>query len=359
MNPPPFLIMALPRSRTFWLSRFLSFGGWECGHDQLRFMRGVEDVKAWLGTPCFGSVETTAAPFWRLAKRWRPDLRLATVRRSPEAVMDSLTEIRGVVFQPDLLLCNLRRLDAKLDQVEARTGALRVDFAELDDPQVCKKLWQHCLGSDVAWVEEWWQAADAANVQIDFPALVRYSQANAPALASFAAIARQQSLALLRQRPLRAWGVSCEAEPFEDFYADAGDLLAQHTISVGEPAGAHLRRNVGLLRRLETQGALLTTTGRSAEGKLLGYLLHIISPSLEDPAKREALATAFFCQSEVSGLGLRLQRTALQALRRMGVDKAIWRAGLRAEGPRLGLLAQRLGASPLGTLWHLDLKEKD
>ena len=57
MNPPPFLVLALPRSRTFWLSRFLAFGGWDCGHDQLRFMRGMEDVKAWLGTPCFGSVE--------------------------------------------------------------------------------------------------------------------------------------------------------------------------------------------------------------------------------------------------------------------------------------------------------------
>ena len=36
-----FIVFAMPRSRSYWLSRFLSYEGWHCGHEEaLRWALG-------------------------------------------------------------------------------------------------------------------------------------------------------------------------------------------------------------------------------------------------------------------------------------------------------------------------------
>ena len=57
---PPFVVFALPRSRSAWLARFLTWGDWMCGHDELRHCRSLDDVRAWLAMPCAAWV---AAPW--------------------------------------------------------------------------------------------------------------------------------------------------------------------------------------------------------------------------------------------------------------------------------------------------------
>ena len=51
MTPPPFVVLSLPRSRSYWLSRYLSYGGWHCGHEEIRHARTLSDVRAWLARP--------------------------------------------------------------------------------------------------------------------------------------------------------------------------------------------------------------------------------------------------------------------------------------------------------------------
>ena len=40
-------------------------------------------MRAWLGQPCTGTVETAAAPFWRLLTALRPDARIVVKLRRP------------------------------------------------------------------------------------------------------------------------------------------------------------------------------------------------------------------------------------------------------------------------------------
>jgi hypothetical protein len=72
----PFVVFSSPRSRTFWLSKFLSVGGWHCGHEELRYARDLGDVKTWLAMPRTGTVETAASPFWRTLRDLAPDARV-------------------------------------------------------------------------------------------------------------------------------------------------------------------------------------------------------------------------------------------------------------------------------------------
>ncbi len=185
---PPFVVMGLPRSRTAWLARFLSYGGFHCGHEELRHMRNLSDVRSWLAQPMTGTAETAAAPYWRLLQKLAPAVRIVVVRRPVKEVADSLMKLEtfgAAHFDHGILMRWMQQGEAKLRQVAARwPGALQVDFADLNREETCAAVFEHCLpyGHDSAW----WQYLAPLNVQCDFAAHLRHFQAFLPQLMKFA-----------------------------------------------------------------------------------------------------------------------------------------------------------------------------
>ncbi len=107
-----FVIFALPRSRTAWLSRFLSYGEWFCGHEELRHVRSLDDVRAWFSQGQIGTAETAGAPWWRLLERFAPYSPVVIVRRPVDEVVDSLARIPGLTpadIQSLMILLEQRR----------------------------------------------------------------------------------------------------------------------------------------------------------------------------------------------------------------------------------------------------------
>src|SRR5215467_14609889 len=157
----------MPRSRSAWLSRFLTYKEWACGHDELRHCRSLEDVTSWFAQPCIGSVETAAAPFWRLA----PPARYVTLRRPLDAVLASL-RAAGLVFEDRTMMAVLRHHECKLDQVEKRLpNVLRVTFDELANEAVCARVFEHCL--PYPHDHDWWAAWAGINIQASLPLMMR------------------------------------------------------------------------------------------------------------------------------------------------------------------------------------------
>ena len=203
----PFFVLGLPRSRTFWLSKFLTYREWTCGHEELRHIRSFEDAKSWMTQPFTGSAETALAPFWRLIP---PDTRLVIVRRPVEEVKDSLLRLNlgdGGSFDPAALDRLLKRTDAKLDQIAARwPGTLEVSFDALHHETVCAQIFEHCLpyGFDA----DWWRLVSQFNLQASMPALMRHHKAFGPQLDRFSKIAKQKTLSdlALRDRRQRCHG---------------------------------------------------------------------------------------------------------------------------------------------------------
>src|SRR5258706_482392 len=64
---PPFIVFTLPRSRTFWLSRFLSGDGTTkpCGHDVGAMVDTLADAKTVITEALVGTVETGSMLAWR------------------------------------------------------------------------------------------------------------------------------------------------------------------------------------------------------------------------------------------------------------------------------------------------------
>jgi GNAT superfamily N-acetyltransferase len=352
----PFVIFGLPRSRTYWLSRLLNYGPYWCAHDQARFVRSVDDVKSWLAQSYVGSVETAAAPWWRLARHYRPDLRMAVVRRDRRTVADSL--MRFGVFDRAKLDKLLTRADRALDSAAKAPGCLSVDFAALNEEATCARLFEHCLG--LAHDRAWWASLAAQNLQTNLLAICRYVQAHAPQMqrAAKECAGVQRYVCLKRQAAAAAAddGVAIQEESYAAYWRDAQALMAEHSAAIGLDAGAYSRMNVPLWEAVARSGRVQIMTAR-LNGRMIGYLTAILGPSFEEPGVLTITQMAFYASPDAKGLrvGQRLQRAAIDRARMRGATKMYMRAGVRGDGPRLGALYRRMGAGDFGQLYELDL----
>jgi len=350
-SPGPFLVLALPRSRTRWLAEFLTYGRWRCTHEEARHLRSMEDVRSWAKQPFTGSAETAVAPFWRAIP---PGVRVVVIRRPVSEVATSLARVMSNKVPLNNLSCFLTKLDLKLTQVSNRLpNTLTVGYDELTTLEGAAKVFEHALQEP--FDEPWWNLLRDVNIQEPFTTFERYGAAYGAQLRRMALLAKGAILHDLAKRE----EPPCEAlivaeEPFEEFLRDGVGIFAEHAFAVGEAPESFRQKNLPYLKAKAAAGELQVITARS-NGRMFGYLMSEITVSRESPTTLAAVETTFFASGEFPGLGMKLQRATLAGLRRKRVSEVWFRAGDRGDGPRLGTMYKRLGASPSGTLWRLDL----
>lgn len=350
---PQFVIYALPRSRTFWLSRFLSYGEWHCGHDEARHLRSLGDIEAWFSQPHTGAAETAAAPFWRTIQKAAPGIRTVVVRRPVADVVNSLMSL-DIGFDRDATTRIIRRLDAKLDQIEARVpGVLSVQFADLHKEETCARVFAHCLG--LPHDTSWWRKVSPLNLQCDMRAVMRYMTANKTALDNLVHSARQATLSALPRRSFSTDGITFQQESCEAWRRDGEALFKEHFTVLGEGPSAYEIRNWPLMMKMDEIGAMQIITGR-CNGRMFGYCVSYISPATDDATKMTSLHISIFCSDDFKGQGMKLQRASLAALKRKGIDETCFRSGVKGSGTRMASVYRRLGAENLGEMWRLPLK---
>lgn len=131
-----FFIVAMPRSRTYWLSQFLTHGDVTCHHELLGDVASFEEYAAALG-PDDGAAETAAILLWRPLLRSFPDARYVIVRRDPVEVDRSLAA-HGIT-------ADVARLARSLDQAQEglrHADAITVDYHAMD--AMLPAIWRHC-----------------------------------------------------------------------------------------------------------------------------------------------------------------------------------------------------------------------
>src|SRR5580693_3567005 len=162
-----FIVYSLPRSRSAWVSRFLSYGV-KCGHDLATQCETMKEF-AHLFSEYEGTAETGAVIGWKAIRRVLPDARIAVIRRSVSQVYDSLSKFG--LGSPELAneLCER---DEILEQVGRLPGVRSFRFSDLDKPWACQELFEHCLGAPFDW--EWWESLANVNVQVDVAERIKY-----------------------------------------------------------------------------------------------------------------------------------------------------------------------------------------
>lgn len=156
----PFVILALPRSRTAWLSHWLSYPPKRVGHDTAIVCNSISDFTDQFVNGMDGTVETIAVVGWRLLQQIVPGLRLIVVRRPVDEVRKSLDAL-GV----DQTVVSLETQALMLDEVAKQPGVRCYEFHELDSYETVSDLWTTAL--DREFDAAWWLHWRALNVQIN------------------------------------------------------------------------------------------------------------------------------------------------------------------------------------------------
>ena len=171
----PFIVYALPRSRTAWMAQFLSYGSYRCGHEQAIFLRDVMDIPRLLRMPFTGVVETAAAQGWRVIRHHVPEIKQVVIRRPLQDVYDAMlnVDLHGyATYDKDRLWKAMAYGNRMLDEISALPDTLTLDFSDLDTREGCKTLFEFCL--PYQFEDWWWEDLKTRNIQVSVPEYIQY-----------------------------------------------------------------------------------------------------------------------------------------------------------------------------------------
>jgi hypothetical protein len=202
----PFIIYTAGRSRTAWLSEFLTYGKYICHNEIAVQFRSMAQVQRFFSNPWVGTAETGAAPGWRLVKAVCPTIRTAVVRRGESDILESFFKLyadNGLRCDEDRLVKIIRYEQRCLEQIAREPGTLVVDFEALEGMAACRQVFEHCLPYE--FDAAWWRRMAERNVQSPVRKIVEYYQSNVSAVEGF----KRESRAFLRKM-VRSGEISAE-----------------------------------------------------------------------------------------------------------------------------------------------------
>lgn len=200
----PFIIYGLPRSRTSWLSMFLSYKDWTCHHEKAMHMRSMDDVKELFAAANTGSVET-GAPYGRCLLKWFvPNLKEVVILRPLEEVVDSVMKIdlQGIsVFDRDKLRKILAKGERALLKIAKDPNVLVVNYDDLHKEEICAKIFEFCL--PYKFDKDWWDYYKDLNIQLNMGLLIAYRHQNKSQIDEFKNLCKRELIKLCRMGALQ------------------------------------------------------------------------------------------------------------------------------------------------------------
>lgn len=194
-----FIICGLARSRTKWLSEFLTYKDHTCGHELAVTFRKPSDYKKYFSNPNVGSAETGVAQGYWLIKEACPDIKTVLVRRKLQDSVDSVLDIdlKGVaIYDKDLLTKHFTYTDRILDKISKEPGVLSTSYEDLKYSQTCKKIFEHCLPYE--FDIKHWGSLKNKNIQVDFREHLKYYHENISEINEFKRLCKLEMIQLKR-----------------------------------------------------------------------------------------------------------------------------------------------------------------
>lgn len=157
-----FFILSLPRSRTAWLSVFLTYENSYCFHEGLVECESVSALPrlfAATGKPVVGNSDCGNILFLDELRETFPDAKFVIVERPLAEVVDELHHMGLNNFDPE----TIEYAAHELTLARRTLDALLIDYRDLDE-NVCRHIWQHCIGTP--FDESRWRMLDGLDIQI-------------------------------------------------------------------------------------------------------------------------------------------------------------------------------------------------
>lgn len=331
MPMTPFIILSLPRSRSAWLARFLSYDGRKCGHDLATQCGSMKEFTDLFNSEYAGTAETGAVVGWRAIRRLLPSARIAVIRRPVQEVYDSLAQFG---LASPLLLSELRERDAMLNQVSRGHGVRSFAFDDLNGIAACQELFEFCLGVPFDW--EWWEGLANVNVQVDVAKRLKFLTEN-----------RDRIEALKRDALQLEPEIVIGRETWESLWPEADALFAEHFNEV-EGNLAETRPydlDEPTMCAMNASGRLRIWTAR-VDGELAGYCMWDVTKDVESKGLLIALHGPWYVRQKFASLhlGCKLFDSSIEELRVSGVQNAFPHHRVQGRGAKLAAFFKRRGA---------------
>lgn len=164
-----FLICSYPRSRTLWLSKFLTVSGVSfCAHEatefagsSAEFWANADKVKAETGWPIFGNSDSANLFVLPALLSARPMTKVLWIERPIEEVKRSMV---GAGFDlPESTAKKLVYLRSRYQDL----FDFVINYQTLRDPDYCRWLWNYLLGAHVGFDYGWWLSMDQTRIAYD------------------------------------------------------------------------------------------------------------------------------------------------------------------------------------------------
>lgn len=200
----PFIVYTAGRSRTAWLSEFLSYGQCHCYNEIAIRLRDMSDVCELFDCPGTGTAETAVAPAWQLIQHYVPNIRSVVVRRPADEIVASFarSEVAHIASIDEERLRRIVAYENRcLDKISMGSDVLTVEFGDLHKREVCAAIFEHCL--PYHFDEGWWLSLKDRNIQADVAEIFRYYRDNREGIEEFKRNAKREMIVLARSGTLR------------------------------------------------------------------------------------------------------------------------------------------------------------
>lgn len=180
MNPVPFFITGIPRTRSAWLANFFTTQSGFCHHDKMKdgwTARTIQDAMVRLhmaGKTHVGDADSGLMLIAAELVRLYPQSRWLFVHRTPQSTSDSYrkwfnqgNEYPGIDCQADIEEIMAAAQTQYLQALAAVPVSRRmeVDYADLDDPKFMRAAWDWCVPG-LVWDQARYEMLDAMQVNV-------------------------------------------------------------------------------------------------------------------------------------------------------------------------------------------------
>jgi len=154
-----FFIVGLPRTRSSWMSNFLTYKTSFCFHEAIRLCRNIDDMALLfdsVGEPNVGDADCRIIEFQADFRRMFPHAKWVYIKRDIKDVIHSLE--KRFEFEEsyrDTDFC--KNLQAKYEVFEKEYKPLTFNYDELDKIEVCEKIWDYCIPDSPFSFRRWLQ----------------------------------------------------------------------------------------------------------------------------------------------------------------------------------------------------------
>lgn len=170
-----FIVYGIDRSRTRWLSEFLTCYDHSCEHDLAPRLRQPQDIYDYFSQPNVGSCETGSSQAYHIIEHACPGIKTVVVKRDLEEVMNSILklDLSGIAtYDPVVLRKHLMYGQRMLDKISKRPDVLTLNFSDLGTEEGCKSVFEHCLPYE--FNRDWYMYLKDKNIQVDVRKTVQY-----------------------------------------------------------------------------------------------------------------------------------------------------------------------------------------